>query len=48
MDFHIGEAAASASLVELRFVPLENNRTRVELTQSRWEAFGKNLRKGAE
>lgn len=40
MDFHIAEPAESASLVEVRFTALGSERTRVELTQSNWEAFG--------
>ena len=40
MDFHMGMPAASASVVEVRFTALGNERTRVELTQSNWEAFG--------
>ena len=40
MDFHMGLPAENASLVEARFTALENERTRVELTQSNWEAFG--------
>jgi len=40
MDFHMGMPPESASLVEVRFTALENKRTRVELTQSNWEAFG--------
>ncbi len=40
MDFHMGLPAENASLVEVRFTELENERTRVELTQSNWEAFG--------
>jgi hypothetical protein len=32
--------AESASLVEVRFTALGDKRTRVELTQSNWEAFG--------
>ncbi len=40
MDFHIGMPAESASLVEVRFTALGDERTRVELTQSNWEAFG--------
>ena len=40
MDFHMGLPPDSASLVEVRFTALEDNRTRVELTQSNWEAFG--------
>jgi uncharacterized protein YndB with AHSA1/START domain len=40
MDFHMGLPAENASLVEVRFTALGNERTRVELTQSNWEAFG--------
>ncbi len=40
MDFHMGLPAENASLVEVRFTELENERTRVELTQRNWEAFG--------
>ncbi len=43
MDFHIpqpGEQVASRSLVEVRFIALGEEQTRVELTQSNWEAFG--------
>lgn len=43
MDFHIpipGERVAERSLVEVRFAALGPGRTRVRLTQSRWEAFG--------
>ena len=40
MDFHMGMPPDSASLVEVRFTALEGERTRVELTQSNWEAFG--------
>lgn len=40
MDFHIGMPSESASLVEVRFVALGKERTRVELKQSNWEAFG--------
>ncbi len=40
MDFHMGLPADNASLVEVRFTELEDDRTRVELTQSKWEAFG--------
>ncbi len=41
MDFHMGlPAGESASLVEVRFTKLGNERTQVELTQSNWEAFG--------
>ena len=40
MDFHMGMPPEQASLVEVRFVPVESDRTRVTLTQSNWEAFG--------
>ncbi len=40
MDFHMGMPPDSASLVEVRFVALGDQQTRVELTQSNWEAFG--------
>lgn len=40
MDFHMGMPPENASLVEVRFVALEAERTRVALTQSNWEAFG--------
>ncbi len=40
MDFHMGMPPDSASLVDVRFTALEGERTRVELTQSNWEAFG--------
>lgn len=40
MDFHMGLPPENASLVEVRFVPLDDGRTRVELTQSNFEAFG--------
>jgi hypothetical protein len=40
MDFHMGMPPESASLVEVRFEALGKDRTRVELTQSNWEAFG--------
>jgi len=41
MDWHPGKPADSASLVEVRFTALGNERTRVELTQSNWEAVAK-------
>lgn len=43
MNFHIpqpGEVVVGRSLVEVRFTPLDESKTRVELTQSNWEAFG--------
>lgn len=43
MDFHIpqpDEIVKDRSLLEIRFIILEKNRTKVELTQSNWEAFG--------
>ena len=40
MDFHMGMPPEQASLVEVTFVPLGNDRTRVTLTQSNWEGFG--------
>lgn len=40
MDFHMGLPAESASLVEIRFAAIAADQTRVELTQSNWEAFG--------
>ncbi len=40
MDFHIGLPAATASLVEVRFTSVGDERTQVVLTQSEWERFG--------
>jgi hypothetical protein len=44
MDFHIAppgdDTADSRSLLEIRFTALGDERTRVVLTQSNWEAFG--------
>ena len=40
MDFHMGTPPESATLVEIRFTALEPERTRVQLTQSNWEAAG--------
>ncbi len=40
MDFHMGLPPENASLVEVRFTALGEDQTRVELTQSNWEAFG--------
>lgn len=46
MDFHIAppgdETADARSLLEMRFTALGDKRTQVVLTQSNWEAFGKN------
>ena len=40
MDFHMGLSPDTASLVEVDFHEIDANRTKVVLTQSRWEAFG--------
>jgi len=40
LDFHMGLKPDTASLVEVKFVALDEARTQVVLTQSRWEAFG--------
>ena len=40
LDFHMAEPPETASLVVVRFTALGRERTRVELTQSNWEAFG--------
>ncbi len=40
MDFHMGLAPENASLVEVAFTALNEERTQVELTQSNFEAFG--------
>src|SRR6266702_978541 len=43
MDFHFappGEKVDARTLVEVRFTAIGNQRTRVVLTQSNWEAFG--------
>jgi len=41
MDFHMGLPPMDpASQVEVSFIALDDNRTRVTLTQSNWEAFG--------
>lgn len=40
MDFHMGFSPENASLVEVRFTALDDALTRVELSQSNWEAFG--------
>ncbi|MHA1555052.1 MAG: SRPBCC domain-containing protein [Alphaproteobacteria bacterium] len=44
MDFHIphpSDREGEFSLVELRFIVMGEDRTRVELVQTNWEAFGK-------
>ena len=38
MDWHPGKPAESASLVEVRFTAIGDERTRVELTENNWEA----------
>ena len=43
MEFHVphpSEESPGFSTLELRFVALADDRTRVELTQSNWEALG--------
>ena len=40
MDFHMGMPKENASLVEVEFEEVGPSRTRVQLTQSNWEAFG--------
>ncbi len=40
MDFHMGLPPENASLVEVRFTAVSDEITRVELTQSNFEAFG--------
>ena len=40
MSFHMGLPPSKASRVDVRFTPLQKNRTRVELTQINWEGFG--------
>lgn len=40
MDWHIGLPADNASAVAVRFIPVNDEKTRVELSHSRWEAFG--------
>jgi uncharacterized protein YndB with AHSA1/START domain len=47
MSFHIpqpGEKVKDRSLVEIRFTVLDEQKTRVELTQSNWEVFGERAR----
>lgn len=48
MDFHMGLDANSATLVELRFIVINDQRTQVILTHSNWEAFGENAEKMRE
>ena len=40
LNWHIGLPAESASLVEVTFTSAEDNKTRVQLSHSNWEAFG--------
>lgn len=40
LNFHMGLPPENASLVEIRFTALGDERTKVELTHSNWEAFG--------
>ncbi len=40
MDFHMGLPPDTASLLEIRFTSIEDERTQVELTHSNWEGFG--------
>lgn len=40
MNFHMGMPPENASLVEVEFTALGAEQTRVQLTQSNWEAFG--------
>ncbi|MGV7222126.1 MAG: SRPBCC domain-containing protein [Nitrospinales bacterium] len=40
MNFHMGMPPEKASLVEVQFTSLAAEQTRVQLTQSNWEAFG--------
>ena len=40
LDFHMAMPAENASLVEVRFTALAADRTRVQLKQSNFEAFG--------
>ena len=39
MDFHMNEGPEAASLVEVRFILMSQEHTKVELTHSNWEAF---------
>ena len=40
LDWHIGLPAENASEVEVVFTAIDANTTRVDLSHSRWEAFG--------
>ena len=40
LNWHIGLPAESASLVGVTFTAIKDDKTRVELTHSNWEAFG--------
>lgn len=40
LDWHINMPAEKASRVDVTFLPLDDNTTRVELTHSNWEVFG--------
>jgi len=40
LDWHIGLPAENASEVSIRFSVVDDGKTQVELTHSRWEAFG--------
>ena len=40
MDLHIGLPQETASVVEVRFTRLSDERTQVVLTQTEWERFG--------
>ncbi len=40
MDFHMGLDASSATQVEVRFIVVDNAKTKVVLTHTNWEAFG--------
>jgi len=40
LDWHIGLPADNASEVDVQFIAIDSKTTRVDLTHSRWEAFG--------
>lgn len=40
IDWHIGLPAENASEVSVKFTAIDDERTQVELSHSRWEAFG--------